>query len=238
MRRFWIAAAALALLGAGLICLVLSGTILLNHPDRARYPARGVDVSHWQGEIDWDAIAAQEIDFAFIKATEGSSFVDTRFAGNWAQAQQTGLRIGAYHFFSFDSPGQTQAENFIANVDTCPGMLPPVIDVEFYGDKEKNPPDAATVQAQLDKMVAALQEHYGVWPIIYATQSAYEMYIEGAYPDCDIWIRSVIGPPKMEGWTFWQYADREVLDGYSGEERFIDMNVFCGSAAEFEAYGI
>ena len=234
MKKTLIAGAALAAL---LVYLVFSGVILLNNPGQEHYPVRGVDVSHWQGEIDWNVLSAQEIDFAFIKATEGSSFVDERFHENWMQARETGLRTGAYHFFSFDSAGSTQAENFIANVQAFEGMLPPVIDVEFYGDKKKNPPDAEAVRAELADMIAGLEAHYGTVPILYCTRSAYEMYLEGYFPECDIWMRSVIGPPKMEGWAFWQYTDRERLAGYSGEEKFIDMNVFRGSLEEFEMYG-
>ena len=74
------------------------------------------------------------MDFAFLKATEGSSLQDVRFAQNWANAQAAGVRVGAYHFFSYDSPGETQADNFISAVPVTPGALPPVVDIEFYGD--------------------------------------------------------------------------------------------------------
>ncbi len=81
------------------------------------------------------------MDFAFIKATEGSSNVDEYFKANWTNAQNSGLVIGAYHFFSFDSSAETQAENYIATVGNLNGKLPPAIDFEYYGDKEKSPPD-------------------------------------------------------------------------------------------------
>ena len=124
--------------GASLGMAVYKGKIILNHPSGKEYPVRGVDVSAYQGEIDWDVLEKQEIDFAFVKATEGSSFVDRRFIQNYEEARKTDLRIGAYHFFSFDSSGKTQAENFIKNVPVDDEMLPPVVDFEFYGDKEKN----------------------------------------------------------------------------------------------------
>lgn len=211
-----------------------------HNPDRELYPVRGVDVSHWQGEIDWDVLAGQDISFAFIKATEGSTYTDARFEENWMQAQQTGLRVGAYHFFSFDSPGSTQAENFISNVETFPGMLPPVIDVEYYGNKAYNPPPADQVRAELNDMISALEAHYGVSPILYSTHSAYERYLAGKYRNCDIWIRDVFSHPELPDireWTFWQYTDRAILPGYSGEEKYIDMNVFRGSKEEFARYG-
>ena len=87
-----------------LVLLLWNGVLRLD-PSAERYPVRGVDVSSYQGEIDWPALSQQGLDFAFIKATEGSSDVDARFARNWEQAQKTDQRIGAYHFFSFDSAG-------------------------------------------------------------------------------------------------------------------------------------
>ena len=73
-------------------------------------------VSSYQGEINWRVLSSQNISFVFIKATEGSSFVDKNFAYNFQEAQKTSLSVGAYHFFSYDSEGKTQAENFINTV--------------------------------------------------------------------------------------------------------------------------
>lgn len=136
MKRKGIAAGIVLSAAVGFL-LVWEGIVPLNSPSPQRYPVRGVDVSAYQGAIDWPTLSAQDIDFAFIKATEGSSFVDSRFAYNYKEAQKTSLRIGAYHFFSFDSAGETQADHFIETVQRIPGMLPPVVDIEFYGDKEK-----------------------------------------------------------------------------------------------------
>lgn len=232
---------ALALLSlAGMAWLLLdNGVILLNQPSDSGYPVRGVDVSKYQGEIDWDVLAAQNLRFAFVKATEGSATVDECFAANVAGARESGLRVGAYHFFSFDSPGETQADNYIRTVEKLDGMLPPVIDVELYGKWKKNPPEATAVRAELSTMVARLKAHYGKAPILYATGRAYALYISGLYADCDIWIRNVHTEPELSdgrAWTFWQYADRGRLPGYDGEERFIDLNVFCGTEAEFLQY--
>ena len=221
------------------IALIGNGFILLNHPSHTKYPVRGVDVSSHQGEIDWDTLSAQDISFAFIKATEGSSFIDPRFDYNYEKAQNTGLRIGAYHFFSFDSGGETQAENFIAAVGKTEDMLPPVIDLEFYADKEANPPDRAAVRAQLDVMLDALENHYGEKPMIYATEKSYAMYLSGAYEAYDIWIRNVIASPKLSDgreWRFWQYSNRARLQGCSGKEKYIDVNVFSGDPEEFDRY--
>lgn len=234
-----------AIMSALLLCvciiagLLYNGIILLNNPSDEDYPIRGVDVSTYQGEIEWDVLSAQGISFAFIKATEGSSLVDPHFSFNYAEAQKYDIAVGAYHFFSYDSPAETQAQNFIDAVEPFEGMLPPVIDLEFYADHEKDPPSREYVDVQLGIILKKLEEYYKLKPIIYATEKSYKLYLSGAYEEYDIWIRDVYFNPKLSDgrkWTFWQYTNRERLDGYNGRERYIDVNVFNGSADEFAAY--
>lgn len=107
--------------------LIYNGTVLLNNPSEAEYPVRGADVSLYQGDIDWQTLSTQNIDFAFIKATEGSSFTDPCFEYNYDQARKCGISVGFYHFFSYDSKGITQAQNYIDTVVPFEGMLPPVV---------------------------------------------------------------------------------------------------------------
>ena len=219
--------------GVLLAALFFAGVLQFNRPSRERYPVRGVDVSHYQGEIDWEVLSAQGISFAYIKATEGSSSADERFVFNFSEAQKTGLRIGAYHFFSFESAGKTQAENFISAVEPIPGMLPPAADVEPYGSFRELTPG---VLNELSVWLSTVEEHYGKKPVIYTTAAYYET-IREAFPEHGIWLRSVYGKPsgKTE-WTFWQYSDRMKLNGYDGDEKFIDMNVFAGTEEDLAAY--
>lgn len=233
--------AGLLLFGLGVVAyeLVWNGIIILNGFSAGKYDVKGVDVSSYQGEIDWDVLASQDISFVFIKATEGSSFVDKKFAYNFEEAGKTSLAVGAYHFFSYDSEGRTQAENFINTVVPFEGMLPPVIDVEFYGDKAVNPPDRVEVEKQLKTMLDLLEEHYGQKPVIYATEKSYELFLSDDYEEYDIWIRNVISRPELSDdriWTFWQYTNRESLDGYNGDEKYIDVNVFYGDLGEYTSY--
>ena len=208
----------------------------LNNPD---HEVRGVDVSHYQGMIDWPVLASQDVDFAFVKATEGSIYRDETFDANWYGARASGLRTGAYHFFSYDSPGADQAANYINTVPMADDMLPPVIDIEFYGDYYDEPMDPETAVVELSAMIDALRAHYGMRPILYVTDESYELYVADRFEDCDIWIRSTFSKPSLpdgRAWTFWQYTDREKLEGYTGTEAFIDMNVYSGTAAEFSGY--
>lgn len=224
--------AASALL-AVLALLFYTGTLQFNHPSPSRYPIRGVDVSAYQGTIDWETLSSQGIRFAYIKATEGSSMEDRAFRRNWEEAGKTGLRIGAYHFFSFETSGKTQAENFIAAVGASEGMLPPAADVEPYGTFSELTPD---VTEELAIWLAAVERHYGIRPILYTTQ-AYDSALRSAFPEYRIWIRSVFtAPSEKNDWTIWQYSCRTRLDGYDGEEKFIDMNVFAGTEEEFTKF--
>lgn len=168
--RFCLLLSAAAL--AAVAALVFFGVLPLNAPPEDRYPVRGVDVSAHQGVIDWPMLAAQGVEFAFIKATEGSGFTDARFSFNVLQARNAGLRVGAYHFFSFESSGDAQADNFIAVVEPFAGMLPPVVDLEYYAGFFDDPPAAEPVRAELDALLERLRAHYGVQPILYVTEAS------------------------------------------------------------------
>ena len=233
-KRIIIALSLLLILGMTTAVLLYFGVIQINRPPKDKYPIRGVDVSEYQGDIDWSELAKQDIEFAFIKATEGSGYTDEHFSGNWENAAKTDLRIGAYHFFSLESAGSSQAEYFCNTVKAVDNMLPPVVDVEPYGSySDITEKDISELKAWL----TVTEEHYGVKPIIYTTSKWYHKQIKDSFPDYDIWIRSVYSKPEKDvKWTFWQYSDRLCLDGYNGKERYIDMNVFGGTAEEFMRY--
>lgn len=236
-QKVLLKSAILLILCAGIIGgLILTGVIRPNEPFAAHYSVRGADVSHYQGEINFDRLAEQGLKFVFIKATEGASHVDERFSENLARVQTSPLRYGFYHFFSYDSSGTDQANQFISHVPTLEDMLPPVIDVEFYGDYALHPAKPEAVRTELRAMIDVLAQHYGTQPILYCTRRAWQLYIRDNYDDCDLWIRDVYFTPSDCPWTFWQYTDRAILDGYSGEESCIDLNVFSGSTKEFLRY--
>ena len=89
----------------------------------------GIDVSYAQGEIDWHAVRAAGVAFAFVKATEGTSIQDARFARNWVEAKSAGIRRGAYHFFHFGDDPVAQASDFLASAKPQEGDLLPAVDV-------------------------------------------------------------------------------------------------------------
>jgi lysozyme len=97
--------------------------------EMAKY-IKGIDVAHWEPEIDWARVRAQEIRFAFVKATQAADFVDDRFPSHWTGAKQAGILRGAYHFIDPRVDGRLQAQHFLRTVRLEPGDLPPVLDLE------------------------------------------------------------------------------------------------------------
>ena len=226
------AVAVLAMLAA----LYFQGTLAWYTPYPGRYPIRGVDVSAWQGEIDWQLLSKQNVRFAFIKATEGGDFVDRRFAENWQGAAQTQVRVGAYHFFRYETDPALQAENFIRTVPRTEGMLPPVVDVEAY--RGMHAPSSDTVRQMLRTLLGKLEAHYQKRPILYCTRSYYHKYLSGHFDAYPIWARSLFIAPSytQQDCSFWQYNSRGKLKGYHGAESYIDLNVFWGDEEDWQSF--
>ena len=153
-----------------------------NYPETAEYPVRGIDVSHHQGQIDWQAVKDSGIQFAYIKATEGEDFRDPQFSTNWREAQNSGIARGAYHYFTFGTPGRDQALNFIAAVPRDENALPPVVDFEFAGNSQRLP--RAELLESLKAFLDTVEDYYGQRPVLYVTKDSFAEYLEGE--DLDI----------------------------------------------------
>lgn len=193
---------------------------------------RGIDVSHYQEEIDWDCLANSRIDgepvsFVFIKATEGKTILDEYFVYNFASARKHGIIRGAYHVFSTKSTPQEQAEFFCNVVELKERDLFPVLDVEQLGRYTPR----QMREGILDWM-NIVEKHYGVTPILYTSYSMKKDYLSG--PEFDkypYWIAhyyveelAYSGP-----WKFWQHTDVGTIGGIKSK---VDMNVFNGTFSD------
>lgn len=230
LRRILIAIALSVAFIFAALALCFFGLWIPNEPSRTRYPIRGIDVSHHQGSIDWSAVKRADARFAYIKATEGAGFKDSNFADNWRGCEANGIAPGAYHFFTFETAGKLQAENFISQVPAAANALPPAIDLEFSGYNKVRRPPAADFQRELSVFWDALERHYGKTPVVYTTTDFQEQYLK-RMPIERLWIREVVVRPRR-GWTFWQFSSRGRVAGMS---TYVDWNVFNGTAPEFEA---
>ena len=200
------------------------------------YAVHGIDVSHWQGAIDWRQVRASGVSFAFIKATEGGDHADRLFSDNWQGAARAGLPRGAYHFYYFCRSAEEQARWFIRNVPRDPAALPAVLDLEWNHLSRTctHRPDPATVRAEAARFLDILTAHYGQRPVVYTTVDFYRETGIGALPGTEFWLRSVAGHPSTvypgQRWTFWQYTGTGVIPGIRGP---VDINVFAGSVADW-----
>lgn len=196
------------------------------------FVVHGVDVSRWQGDIDWTTLRKNGANFAFIKATEGIDHVDDAFRKNWDAAAEAGVPRGAYHFFYWCRTARDQAAWFIRNVPKVKGALPPVLDVEWNAHSQtcKHRPDRADVLEKMQVFLDALERHYGQRPIIYTSPDFYDDNLRGQFKNYPFWLRSVAAHPREvyddRDWVFWQYSGTGRADGV---DEHVDLNVFNGS---------
>ena len=224
MNRRWLRRIGIALAGLAVVAIA----VWRFYDPGWRYDIQGVDVSHHQGEVDWEALAADGTDFAYIKSTEGSDWHDTRFEENWRGADQAGVLRGAYHFFTLCTPGADQAAHMVATVPDEPGMLPPAVDLEFGGNCSARP-TVAEFRAELDAFLAAIETHYRMQPVIYTNAGFYKRYLAEEPPEVTWWVQSpVVEPWGSPEWTLWQYSPGP-KDGVDGD---VDRNVFDGSRSD------
>lgn len=213
------------------IALVLAAVIAAGGgwwtPWASRY-IQGVDVSWHQGAIDWRTLAADDVAFAYIKATEGGDHVDERFAVNWRDAGTAGVYRGAYHFFTLCQPGARQAANFIAVVPREVGSLPAALDLEHMGPCREGP-TMSDVIAEARVFLDRVEAHYGARPIIYTTREFHDAHLAELTGE-RFWIRSIAAPPafREDDWVIWQHHNRGHKRGVQGP---IDLNAFRGDAA-------
>lgn len=199
-----------------------------NYPEG--YEIHGIDISHYQGEIDWQKlrtgmISKCPIRFVIIKATEGSSMVDKNFDQNFYNARDYGFIRGAYHFWSLKSSAREQAQFFLDRVKLEEGDLPPVLDVEH---KKKDQP-IDEFQRDILLWLHTVEDRYHVKPIIYTNYKFKLNYLsDKRFDGYPYWIAHYY-VDKMEykgEWKFWQHTDAGQLPGIVGT---VDFNIYNGS---------
>jgi lysozyme len=202
-------------------------------PGSADGPLPGIDISHWQGTIDWDAVAADGVEFAFIKATEGGDYVDPRFAANWAGAQRAGVIRGAYHFYRPQTDAMAQAAHFLSTVQLAQGDLPPVLDVEVTDGRS-----AAMIAAGVRTWLQEVERATGHRPILYTRASFWTGQMGSGFGGYPLWVAhygvsSPSIPAEWSGWTFWQHSDAGRVNGISGD---VDLNWFNGDRQALDVF--
>jgi lysozyme len=211
-----------------------------NFPRPRDYPVHGIDVSKFQGDIDWNAVANSGVKFAWIKATEGGDHADARFQANWTGAKAAGVPHGAYHFVYWCRPPLEEMAFFEQNAPVEDDALPPVLDVEATPTSRtchKHLTQDGAI-ADMKVMLEEMERHYGKRPIIYTTVDFYEAILsDGAFMDYPIWVRSTKHHPAVKygsrAWAFWQYQSDGQTPGINGN---VDRDVFYGTREQWDAF--
>lgn len=194
----------------------------------------GIDVSYYQGAIDWPRVARAGMRFAFIRVSDGSRTLDVRFGSNWSAARRAGVMRGAYQYFRPDDNPIAQADLLIDALTRDRGELPPVIDVETTGGKP-----AAEVVARVRQWVDRVRRRLGVEPIVYTGPDFWRFGAGGAdLTSQPLWLAHYTSacpsvPAPWTRWTFWQSSDRGQVPGIDTP---VDLDVFAGTEDELRAF--
>ncbi|MFM6948726.1 MAG: glycoside hydrolase family 25 protein [Aquirufa sp.] len=193
------------------------------------YEVRGIDLSHHNGRIQYDEL--DSLDFVFLKVTEGDSWTDKTFEKHYAAFKEKDIAIGVYHFFRFDTDGQSQARHFLNHLEGKEFQIPLVVDVE----QENNPlVPREKVIARLRSFVKEIKHQTGIKPIIYTNGIGYSDFISDDFEDHTLWLSSTNSwRPVMMDCTFWQFNIKADLSAITHD---VDLNVFRGSRQEWQLY--
>jgi len=192
----------------------------------------GVDLSKWQGAVDFGKLKAAGVVYAFVKVGQGATGADPAYARNIAGARAAGLYVGSYHFYATDHDAQSQFANLSAHLDLKPGDLPPVVDIEVLANNS-----LPGLAAQLREFLDLIENRYRVKPILYSGLSFAAAQLQG-FGDYPLWLAEYTSAPapRMPGgwttWTFWQYSQSGRIDGVNGA---VDLDRFNGDLQALRA---
>lgn len=191
---------------------------------------KGIDISHWQGTVEWPAIP-DAYKYVFLKATEGTGFVDDQFALNWVYgAGEESILRGAYHFWRYAFSGTQQAEHFFDTVSETGDMgeLPPVVDLE-----DTRAPKGGDVVLRMRQMLQRAEELFGQKPIVYTANWWWNPWTlrNTGFGDYDLWVANYktvypwskpLMPAGWDNWQIWQHSSRGRVAGIAGN---CDLNI-------------
>lgn len=214
IRLRWLAALAL-LLGVG--ALLLWRWWVHWAPSADEYPMQGISVSADLGEIDWRTVRTQGVDFAYIRATSGTDRRDPRFAANWAEAREAGLRYGAELVFDPCRRASDQATLFITTVPRDNAALPPVVRVE-PGDHCKDAPGRDMILSELNTLLNVIEMHGGKPALIRLPKAVEQRYDISSGINRTLWLeRNLFAPDyASHSWVMWTASDARRIDGIDG----------------------
>ena len=190
----------------------------------------GIDISHYQGKIDWSEMRTSHhpIEFVFIRSTMGTNGKDKRFKENWKKAKQNNYIRGAYHYYRPNENSTKQFENYKLQVEIEEGDFIPILDIE----KESKLGRENLREGVLNWLKLAEQE-YGVKPMIYTGLKFYQHILKGYVDEYPLWIAAYSGKHRLknEKWTFHQFTEKVKVKGIGPT---VDGNDFKGEIEDLK----
>lgn len=199
------------------------------------FSIHGIDVSKYQNRIYWQNVKQVKVDglqigFAFLKATEGTNWVDKHYKRNQEECKKHNIIYGAYHYFKPTANAQQQISNFLKTANLSKGNLPPVLDVEETGNLSTK-----QLQQQVQLCLKILENHYKTKPILYSYVHFYEKHLGKSFDEYPLWVahyEQEDTPRISRAWHFWQHSDKGNVNGITEP---VDFNVFNGDSSSFKS---
>ena len=184
----------------------------------------GIDVSKHQGTINWEELKKNtKIKFVYIKATEGSDYLDPRYKENMREAKRHGFKVGSYHFLTNRSSVTNQFNNFARNVNRTDQDLLPIIDVE-----ECNRWSSQQLRDSLKVFADLVEDLYGCKPLIYTSEKFFTKHLGRAFSGYPLFIAKYNSSQPEIGykWVLWQFSDRGYFKAVKGNRGEVDLSRF------------
>lgn len=166
----------------------------------------GIDVSH-HNNVNWNNVKNQNLEFCYVKATEGKSFKDRKCVEHANKARSIGLNVGLYHYYRTGVSAEDQFNNFKEMYSKTYSNLVPAIDVEEYG----NDFESEGAIGELMNLIAMFKKEFGTAPLIYVGSLSCVQYIPEMM-GCPLWLRAVKGTNYIPNTTIKQTAVINHLD--------------------------
>lgn len=195
--------------------------VIRHMPSRdAEAPYDGIDISSYQGYIDWNKVSSDKnIRFVYIKATEGATYHSHHYAYNLSQARRNGMLVGSYHYLTSSSTIDEQFQNFSSFALKSVQDLVPMLDVEVRGTWSRS-----QLLDSVDKFCQLVKNHYGVQPMIYSTMEFYNKNLTPHFNKHLLYIGRYSKEPPEINWegkyTIWQFSETGIIPGI---DAYVDL---------------
>jgi len=198
----------------------------ISTPQHARI--HGIDVSHYQGDIDFEKVEGTGLGFVYVKATEGITYVDPRYHENVKKLNNTKLLTGAYHFFQPDDDVIQQADNFIKQINNSKHVLPPMLDVEV-----SNGLNVKEMKARVKQWLNYVSGKLNCRPLLYSNGDFWKQYLGNGFDKYSFWLADYAKKPNLPAglkkWRVWQYENTGYVNGIDG---YVDHDVIIKGALD------